>query len=170
MTFKVLVQRLHKFYWIVGFAYWWDKGSADRMEVFGRQNYRWTHLCRWFGCIKKYKHILSSWTKINRPFGLLGTVYLDHPNIRNWTVHLDRPNEQQFNGPPMLSKFWPSKWTPVQWTTYFTLLWTVQMESGPMNRQCYSNLYDNKQSNNQIILKGPMSISPAREHGVCGVG
>ena len=53
---------------------------------------------------------------------------------------LTRPNRRPFNGPPILRQFGPSKWTAVQWTAYVTLIWTVQMDDGLMDRLCYTNL------------------------------
>ena len=52
----------------------------------------------------------------------------------------DRPNGRRSNGPSMLHKFGPSKWTKVQWTSYITLIWTVQMDVGPMDLPYYVNL------------------------------
>ena len=49
-------------------------------------------------------------------------------------------NGRWSNGPPMLHQFGPSKRQMVQWTAYVTSIWTVQMDSSPMDRPCYVNL------------------------------
>ena len=69
-------------------------------------------------------------------------------------VNLDRPNGRLSNGPLMLSQFGPSKWTTVQWTAYVTSIWTVHIDDGPMDHQCYINL----NRANQRRSNGPSSI------------
>ena len=67
-----------------------------------------TQLCCWFGGIQIYKHILSIWTKLNRPNWWLHTLYLEHQNLCNWTVHLD--NSVTYIWLTQIYITWPPNW------------------------------------------------------------
>ena len=85
-------------------------------------------------------HIVHLDTTLPSKWTLWHIVFGPSKYIHHWTVYLDRPNGRRSNWLPMLREFGPSKLTTVQWTTYVTLIWTVQMDDGPMERLSYVNL------------------------------
>ena len=66
----------------------------------------------------------SKWSCLNRPNVQNLLVQIDDGLVaRIFYVNLDR-----------------TIWTLVQWTTYITLIWTVQMVGGTIDPLCYVNL------------------------------
>ena len=104
----------------------------------------------------------SKWSLFDRPNVQNLSVQMDGgPMDRLCYVDLDRPNGRRSNGPPILRLFGPSKWTAVQWTTYVTLIWPVQMDGGPINHLYYINLDppNGRRSNGPPMLLGPSKLT-----------